>query len=530
MQRPLDSGCRDSFVRVFLALTTAAVALLVTGGSAQVASSDEDLARRLLESGRAFARQGNHAEALKDFRQVATTLGSTSWADDAWLEVAKHAIDVADDGPEAAKAVDAIIKSYPTSNSAPEAYVIAGRLAMGRSRQSADLEEALANFDRVNRLFPGSAAGPRALALTGDAMWYAGRFEAALANLARSEAEAPGNAAAAEASLTAAKALVSLGDPLTALEELQRARDRWPSTPAASAALGRITLLHRLYVRARGGPAYNWSDESAGPTKLEDVRSLAVTGRQSIYWLTNSRVGVVTPANATAPPSAAEPRGLGIDASGNLVVLDGGTLKAGGKSLPLALTRPNDKPEPLEQLDAVVPLSNGEWLVMDADQKAIQRFSRTGTYVAPFSPTRVTRLAINSVDEVAGIDRDRKNIVLLDATGRITGRIPAKAAGYDLPNLQDVAFDLFGHLYVLDRGAVAVFSPHPVSRGATTAAPAAAAAAVAADRGLTYRLLTFVVEPEKNPGAFRRAAAFAVDAAGALYIADERLQRVLVYR
>jgi len=48
-----------------------AVALVPLGAGvvAQSVSSDEDVARRQLESGRAFARQNNYAEALKDFRE-----------------------------------------------------------------------------------------------------------------------------------------------------------------------------------------------------------------------------------------------------------------------------------------------------------------------------------------------------------------------------------------------------------------------------------------------------------------------------
>src|SRR6187431_413939 len=126
---------------------------------------NEDVARRQLESGRAFARQGNYTEAMKDFRAVADTHPNSSVADDALLEIARYYIDVAGDMVAAAGAVDTIVKKYATSDSAPEAYVLAGRLALARSHQGADLDSALANFERVYRLFPSSDAVPRALAL-----------------------------------------------------------------------------------------------------------------------------------------------------------------------------------------------------------------------------------------------------------------------------------------------------------------------------------------------------------------------------
>ena len=73
-------------------------------------SAGEEVARRQLESGRAFAKQGNYTEALKDFRAVADTHPNSSVADNALLEIARYYIDVAGDTKEAAAAVDAIVK------------------------------------------------------------------------------------------------------------------------------------------------------------------------------------------------------------------------------------------------------------------------------------------------------------------------------------------------------------------------------------------------------------------------------------
>ena len=124
-----------------------------TQGTGQ--TTDEDIARRQLDSGRSFLRQGNYPEALKDFRAVANDHATSSVADDALLEIGRYFFEIANDYPAATTAVDDLLKKYPTSNSAPDAYTLAGRLALARSHQPADLEAALANFDRVIRLVPG---------------------------------------------------------------------------------------------------------------------------------------------------------------------------------------------------------------------------------------------------------------------------------------------------------------------------------------------------------------------------------------
>jgi hypothetical protein len=69
----------------------------------------------------------------------------------------------------------------------------------------------------------------------------------------------------------------------------------------------------------------------------------------------------------------------------------------------------------------------------------------------------------------------------------------------------DVAFDRLGHLYVLDRTAVFVFSPQ-------------------------RKLLTTFSIPEKSPGAFTNGEALALDSAARLFVFDGRTNAVQVYR
>lgn len=500
-----------------LAIVVAGSCLMAGVVSAQQPqAAEEEQARRQLESGRSFARQGNYAEAMRDFRAVADTYASTSVADNAWLEIARYNIDIAGDLKEAATAVDAILKKYPTSDSAPGATLIKGRLAMSVSHQAADLDSALANFDRVWRIFPASDAVPQALALAGDVLWYQGRYDEALSSVARAEVEYPNDPATAQAHVNAARVLVTRGDPIGAMEELQQVRNRWPGSPDAEDALGRLTMLNRLHVRSRSGPAYVLTNETPGPQRLQNVAALAATSRGAIYWAADAGYGLLSPQKAPAAPTGTKPRGLTIDNAGNLVAIEiGGLHPAGAPLVPLPFPKPNQPAAPLAKIDAAAQLFNGEWLVADDDAKGIQRFSKSGEYAAQFSATRVSRLAINTVDEIAGLDRDQKGVVFFDSSGKVTGRIPVKGAGYDFPNLEDLAFDRFGYLYVLDRGAIGVFSPvagSPVGHNGT------------------YKLVTVFSEPSTNPNAFRRASSFALDLSGGLYLYDDKVERVRVYR
>jgi TolA-binding protein len=498
----------------------AMVAAVVTLGASQAA---EEIARRQLESGRQFARQGKYKEALIDFRAVAETHAGTSVADNALLEIARYYLDIEGDQREAQTAVDLILRKYATSDSAPDAHVLMGRLALARGHSLTEVDTALASFDRVLTLFPSSDAVPRALVLSGETLWLAGRPDDALQKLGTVQVDYSSHESAADAYLAAGQVLLSLGDPILAMEEMQQARNRFPSSPAAAMALSRIALLHRLYVRAKAGPAYAAAPDPVGPPRLENVVALAITPRQSVYYAAERSVAVATPATGEKPLTVQKPRGLAVDTNGHVYVHDGATLRAFAAANTLALQRPRAEsaPEPLEEIEGIAQLSTGEWLASDPGSRTIYKFSRAGDFGGAWTQAKVTRLAINGVDQVAAIDRDQKAIVFFNAAGKITDRLPLKGTGYVFENPVDLTYDAFGHFYILDRESVGVFSPYPAAKGAP--APAAG--------GPKYRLVTLYQDlVEKSPSSFRRATAFAVDQAGALYLADDRAQKIRVYR
>ena len=483
--------------------------------AARQGAAGEDVARRQLESGRAFAKQGNYTEALKDFRAVAETHATTSVADDALLEIARYYLDVAGDSAQAAQAVDAILRNYSTSDSAPDAYVMSGRLSLARSRQPADLDAALANFDRVIRLFPNAGAVARSLQLSGETFYYAGRLDNALANLGRVTAEYPASQAAAEAYLTAGQVLVALGRPILAMEELQQVRNRWPESEAASRALARITLLHRLYVRAPAGPAFALASETVGPSRLRDVRRLVRTGTGRIYWVTDAAFGLLDARAGDQVPAFTRFRTLTADTTGNAIAVDSASLKTmTGESVPILLPDSEGGARALDTIIDAVQLSNGQWLITDEDQRAIHRFNRDGSYAGAFATARVRKLAVGLRDEVAAIEREGREVLVFGADGKSTARIALRAGAFELRDPEDLTFDVFGHLYVLGRQALGVFSPHPAAGGGAAAG---------------YRLIASF-SADRQSGGFDRAAALVVDASGGALIYDGRAERILVYR
>jgi len=143
----------------------------------------------------------------------------------------------------------------------------------------------------------------------------------------------------------------------------------------------------------------------------------------------------------------------------------------------------------------------------DRKGKQVIRLTPTGAFVGKFAGVDAERIALNHLDDVAMIDRETKSVVIVDRDGKALGKIPQKGTGYEFDNPVDLTFDAFGNLYVLDRGRASVFVFGPKNR-----------------------LVTTVTIPEKSPGAFPRASAFALDKAGRLYIFDDRAQAIQVYQ
>jgi hypothetical protein len=378
------------------------------------------------------------------------------------------------------------------------------------------------------------------------ALWHQRKFDDALLKVVRVQDEYAMTAAAPEAGLWAGRTLVALGDPIAAMEELQLIRSRWPRAATAGVALAQNAILRRLYVRPVDAPAYG-APEKVGPDKLETMTSVVVTAHGAVFRAGDRTADTVQAAEGDRLPSGpfTRPR-VALDTDGNVVLIDGGRLIPTPPAKPFALTMPRagKGSQPLEKVESVAQLSSGEWLVVDSDDKTIQKFSRQGEFLGPFEtapgkdgPMRVSRLAVNAFDEVAALSDSESRVVLFESGGAVKGSIPYKRrtqdfrdsqdVAYELKDPRDLAFDVFGHLYVLDTKAVAIFSPYaaPVLR-----APSARPTTAAPNRGDDYRLRALFAEiPEKTREGFR-ATAFALDRAGAIYLYDETLKQMLVYR
>lgn len=481
--------------------------------AAQDATSEE-FARRQYDSGLAFLKDQKFAEALKDFQAVVDSYPNSRVADAALLRIAEYQLDVAGDLPAAQNAVDALQKKYGTTESGPMGLVLAGRITVMKSRAPADIDTALASYERVPRLFPGSDAVPASIYYAAEALRLAHRNDDAVLRYRQVSTDYPQSAWAPRALLGEARCLVLTGKPTRAMELLQRVRQRFAETPDAATAVAWNTILYRLYLRAPARPAYQFAAaKSIGGTngKLKDIQALAVGANGTVYASNRSSVLVFDPAGKMAPAIVAnDARAILFDRSGRpILICKEGVVAPGSGPLAVTVPKPDGSPRALEDIAGGVVTSTGDLLLTDKNAKNIARFSGAGKHVGPYAPVFSQRLAIDVTDRVLALDQDGNAATLLEHDGRLRAKIPARGPGYEFDNPVDVAVDPLGHLYVLDRNkaSVFVFSPDDQPKLIATFSIAA-----------------------KSPGYFRKAVCFAIDPAGRLYIYDDDIEKIQVYQ
>jgi TolA-binding protein len=493
--------------------SAAVVVALVLGSTPAAQQTNEDLPRRQYDSGVSFFQGQRYAEALKDFQAIIDSFPRSQVADNALLQIALYHLDVARDLPSTQTAVDQLLKVYPDSDSAPMAHVVGGRVSMTKGRSPADVDAAVASFERVERLFPGNEAVPAAGFYAGEALRLVRRHDEALERFRRVSASYPNSPWAARANLGAGYCLVHSERAYVALPEVQRVRQMQPQTAMAADALNINSILHRLYVRAPGQPAFSFSGRYIGDEKanFDDVVGVRVDASNRLL-LGHKRGIAVFDAKGTLTSTviANEPSAFFVDETGRIVFARQGSLHTEKvASMPVLVPQPAPKPaRAVEEIPAALALSTGQRILVDKSEKLVIRVGTDGRYVGTFAgPINTERLAMNRLDDVAMIEKDTKSITILDREGKPLSKILSKGPNYQFDEPVDITFDQLGHLYVLDRGKASVYVFGPKNR-----------------------LITTFTIAEKSPGAFTRARSLGLDATGRMYIFDERAKRIQVYQ
>ncbi len=465
-------------------------------------------ARRLLEDGRQYLAQGKQKQALDNFNIVVTSFPTTDSVGYALIEIGRYHMEEGD-AAKARAAFDQVTQAHARSEAAPGAYYYLGLLTLNRATTTPEIEDALAQFARVETLYPTSIWVPRAIAAQALAHRRAGRYAEASDLNRRVSLEYPASDAAAGAQYEIGHALALAGQARQAMEEFQQVRNRFPDSPWAEPALQRTTALYRLFGAQKPAFAPDPAFAAGAGDVLKDVRALQMAPTGAL-WIASDKTKSAVPIEAGgkmgAGLSAVDPRTLSLTAKGELVLATRTAVRVGPKDIRSFTTppeKPGAPPKPVDKILAAALTPGGVVLVSDEEREAILRYDAKGEYQGTFpggrdaAKRKVTRILLDGEGGIVTLDRDEKTIRVWDETGRLLRSLGPTG----LKRPADVAVDPFRNLYVADEETgIQVFS----AQG---------------------QLLTTIVGPE-----LRRARAVTLDATGAVLVYDDRAERVLRYR
>lgn len=487
-----------------------AFAVFAVAASAPLAAQEAPAAqqaRRLLEDGRSYWAQSKHKQAFDNFSIVVASFPGTESVGEALLEIGRYHLEIERDFAKARAAFEQVTKDHARSAAAPGAYCQLGRLTLARASTPADIEDALAQFARVETLYPQSEWVPRALQASALALRRSGRYAEAVDRNRRVSLEFPASDAAAAAQFEMGYTLALQGEPRQAMEEFQQVRNRFPDSEWAQPALERTTALFRLF----GGPKPSFAPDPAftvaAGEALRNVRAvLAVPGGG--MWLASEKTGsaVLIDAGSRIASSviAPDPRSLSLGPGGELVFAARTAVRIGAKdirSLSTPAEKPGAAPKPVDRILAAVLTPGGSLLVSDEEREKVLVFDARGALLGTLPPRdaakrKVTRLLLDAEGKILALDREEKTLRTWDESGQLLRTVGP--AGLKRP--LDVAIDPFRNLYVADEElGVLVLNPQG-------------------------QLLATIAGPETRPRALT------LDATGAVLVYDSRAERLLRLR
>ncbi len=472
-------------------------------------ATPEEQAKSLLEDGKTYFIQAKYKQALDNFNTIVSTFANSDSVDDALLEIGRYQAEIESDTEKAKQSFDAVAKRFPQSDSAPGAYYYLGLLTLNKATTQAQLDDALAQFTRVQRLYAKSDWVPRSLYATGLAQRKAGKLADAVEVQRRVSLEYPTSDASVTAQFQVGHCLALLGDARPAMEAFQQVRNLFPDSDWSARAIERITALYRLSdgVRPTFGVDPSWSVGSGDSVK--DVRAILMMPNRTLWIASDKAKSAISfdAAGKMGPGFGAEDlKSLSVTARGDVIVVSRLAARFGAKDVK-AFAVPSTKPgemEPLDRLTSAILLAGGDVLVADEKKKHVYRYNAAWEYKGTFPDAKerqVTRMAVDTEGGVALLDADEKSLRVYDETGKPLRAVLPKGAGYELKKPVDIAIDPARNLYLADEElGVLIFAPDG-------------------------KLLTTISGEE-----LRRPKALTLDPSGAILVYDEKAQRVVRFK
>ncbi|CAM2066799.1 Uncharacterized protein YjiK [Sulfidibacter corallicola] len=454
----------------------------------------EDQAERLFDNATTFMSAGKYKEALADLESIINNYGATATAPRALLEIGTYYLDVQQDYVKALDYFSQIQSRYPSSSAAPAAYYYKAQIVEHQGQTPAQLEEAVADLIRMTNLYPDNSWRTEANFLFGKLNLRLNDYDLSLSYFQRLEFFFSKSRFIPRALLLSAKAAYLRGNPRQSELILARLQANFPTSEEADFAGQLMRLLHRFTGDAYPGLQLDQSFYGATPKKFSNP-SAVVVDYANLVGIGDSKgahfVHIGGNGNAPGAVSTRDLVDFCRDRQGNLLLVYKNQILDAQRQVKYASLSGNGTT--LRDIRGVAVDAYGRLLVVDDDVKDVWAFSRDGQYLKSFGLNRPRKVRVFEDD-----------IWVLNGDDDTFSRFDANFARRALPGLgqmrdiEDFDFDPFGNLYILS------------------------------DKGNQLNILTrngravSTVNLKNGTYPLKQAEAIAVDASGAVYLADRR--------
>jgi outer membrane protein assembly factor BamD (BamD/ComL family) len=475
----------------------------------------QELEKRLLESGKTFLKEGKYQLALEDFNTLIRNSPDSPYADDAQLLIAKYYLEIEEDYDRAMEGFNKLIKEFAGTDSAEAAYFYIGHVNLTKGETQEEFNEALANFERIARLYPQSQWVDDALLNSALSYERLKDYNRAIEKLNTLMAEYPEFEHITKAYLLKARFHVYLGNYNIALLELQELRNNYADSPDANKALNMLTLIYRLTIKpkVRNEPIYNYDADFKlkMAENIKNARSVIINNQRDIFIADGKREAVLqfTPeGDYNQQFFIKDPQSIFIDENNKLVANN----KKGiliEKQFSNLIIETEEGPKEVEEAMTVVKDSYARYIVADKKSKQLLYFDKNFKYLSSISNAffrEFTDLAINSKDQIWVLEKKDKSVQQFNLKGKTLHKIMPRGKGYELEEPVDITLDISDNLYVLDKKQKKIFIFNPL-----------------------YDLLGIFSLTNSSGSQLEKPLLIAVDEAGGLYVFDDKVKNLLRY-
>ena len=473
----------------------------------------DDPAKGHYESAQIFMRDGKFQQALDDLNFIVKSFPQNPLADDALLQLGVYYLENEKDLDQALTFFQQIKDKYTESNSAPAAYYYLGQIYLSR-RDAQDLDEAYADFERVTRVFPSSAWVDRSLVGAGTALKLQGEFDKAYEEFAKVKVRFADSPLAPRAQYEMGICSLYGDSHVEAAYDFQQLIDQFPSSEFALPARQLNTVIYRLYLAPQTDKR-TYQLDPAFAVSLRDMDepiAMMIDSKGSIY-LGDKGKKIVYVFDSTGKVSnsltVVAPTSVFLDNREMMYVsTEASVVTPTREALSFTLTK-EGKSELLEEIKSAAVNLFGQYFIVSGKAPGILVYDQKGNVIPSPGFTKTERefskVLTNSRNQVYGLDKQRKTLVLFAPDGKALFALGPQGKGYQFDKIEDFAIDRANHIYLLtkDPRGVLIFSP-------------------------SGTLLKFIPAAEKGGAlAFDDARLIAVGPSGAIYILDKGQKRIL---